>query len=93
VHAITGSSHDDAFASSIYRLKSSHRGRRLYAHYPGATASTPPNPYTVNLADNLSAWASRCGIAALHGPRVATFEDLRIAAGLVAPVARLPAAR
>ena len=42
----------------------------------------------MNLADNLKRLGLEVWqIAALHGPRVATFEDLRIAAGLVTPAA------
>jgi len=88
VHAITGSGHNDAFTLVYLPTEKVLIEADAYTPGPvGATAPTPPNPYTVNLADNikrlgLEVWQ----IAALHGPRVATFEDLRIAAGLVAPV-------
>ena len=50
----------------------------------GAPAPAPPNPYTVNLADNLKRWVSRWRRSPrCMDPRVATFEDLRTAAGLV----------
>ena len=87
VHAITGSGHNDAF--SLVYLPAQKILVEADAYSPGALGApvpTPPNPYTVNLADNLKRLGLEVWqIAALHGPRVVTFEDLRIAAGLVTP--------
>jgi len=89
VHAITGSGHNDAF--SLVYLPTERVLIEADAYTPGpvgAAAPTPPNPYTVNLADNLKRLGLEVAqIAALHGPRVATYEDLRTATG----AARAPA--
>jgi sugar lactone lactonase YvrE/glyoxylase-like metal-dependent hydrolase (beta-lactamase superfamily II) len=89
VHSITGSGHNDAF--SLVYLPAQKILVEADAYSPGALGTpvaTPPNPYTVNLADNLKRLGLEVWqIAALHGPRVVTFEDLRIAAGLVTPAA------
>ncbi len=87
IHSIAGSGHNDAF--SLVYLPAQKILVEADAYSPGALgapAPTPPNPYTVNLADNLKRLGLEVWqIAALHGPRVVTFEDLRIAAGLVTP--------
>jgi sugar lactone lactonase YvrE/glyoxylase-like metal-dependent hydrolase (beta-lactamase superfamily II) len=87
VHAITGSGHNDVF--SLVYLPEQKILVEADAYSPGALGApvtAPPNPYTVNLADNLKRLGLEVWqIAALHGPRVVTFEDLRIAAGLVTP--------
>ena len=87
VHAITGSGHNDAF--SLVYLPKEKILVEADAYSPvafGASVPTPPNPYTVNLADNLKRLGLEVWqIAALHGPRVTTYEDLRIAAGLATP--------
>ena len=89
VHAITGSGHNDAF--SLVYLPKEKILVEADAYSPvalGAPVPTPPNPYTVNLADNLKRLGLEVWqVAALHGPRVTTYEDLRIAAGLVTPPA------
>ena len=89
VHAIAGSGHNDAF--SLVYLPAEKILIEADAFTPGPTgapAPAAPNPYTVNLADNLKRLGLEVAqIAALHGPRVATYEDLRTASGAVrAPV-------
>jgi sugar lactone lactonase YvrE/glyoxylase-like metal-dependent hydrolase (beta-lactamase superfamily II) len=85
VHAITGSGHNDAF--SLVYLPGEKILIEADAYTPGPAGSpapASPNPYTVNLADNLKRLGLEVGqIAALHGPRVATYEDLRTATGVV----------
>jgi sugar lactone lactonase YvrE len=85
VHAIRGSGHNDAF--SLVYLPAEKILIEADAYTPGplgAPAPAAPNPYTVNLADNLKRLGLEVAqIAALHGPRVATFEDLRTAASQV----------
>ena len=86
IHSIAGSGHNDAF--SLVYLPAQKILVEADAYSPGALGAPvpPPNPYTVNLADNLKRLGLEVWqIAALHGPRVVTFEDLRIAAGLVTP--------
>ncbi len=89
IHAITGSGHNDAF--SLVYLPAGRILVEADAFTPGPLGSPPPpqaNPFTVNLADNLKRLGLEVWqIAALHGPRVTTFEDLRTAAGLVRPAA------
>jgi sugar lactone lactonase YvrE/glyoxylase-like metal-dependent hydrolase (beta-lactamase superfamily II) len=89
VHSIAGSGHNDAFAL-VYLP-----GEKILVEadawtpgVPGAPAPAALNPFTVNLADNLKRLGLEVAqIAALHGPRVATYEDLRTAAGPVRPPA------
>lgn len=89
IHAIAGSGHNDAF--SLVYLPAGRILVEADAFTPGPLGTPPPvqpNPFTVNLADNLKRLGLEVWqIAALHGPRVATFEDLRTAAGLVRPQA------
>jgi glyoxylase-like metal-dependent hydrolase (beta-lactamase superfamily II) len=83
IHSIEGSGHNDAFLM-IYLPKE----KILIegdAYTPGAADAPPPavpNPYTVNLYENIQRLKLDVRqIAALHGPRVATMADLRAAIG------------
>ncbi len=89
VHAIAGSGHNDAFSLIYLPAEKILIEADVYTPGPvGAPAPASPNPYTVNLADNLKRLGLEVAqIAALHGPRVASYEDLRTATGAVrAPV-------
>ena len=83
MHAITGSGHNDAFALVYLPAgKDSHRGGCLYAGPARRAGAHAAESYTVNLAENLKRLGLEVWqIAALHGPRVATYEDLRTATG------------
>lgn len=83
VHSIVGSGHSDAFAL-VYLP-----GEKILVEgdaYTPAAANAPapsrPNPYAVNLHDNIRRLGLDVAqIAALHGPRVVTLADLRLAIG------------
>ena len=89
VHDIAGSGHNEAF--DLVYLRNEKILVEADAFTPGPLGAPAPaslNPFTVNLADNLRRLGLEVSqIAALHGPRVTTFEDLRTAAGLVRPPA------
>ena len=84
IHHIANSGHNDAFLM-VYLPKE----KILIegdAFTPGAADAPPPavpNPYAVNLNENITRLKLDVRqIAALHGPRVATPADLRTAIGL-----------
>ena len=86
IHSIAGSGHNDAFLM-IYLPKE----KILIegdAFTPGPADAPPPavpNPYTVNLYENIQRLKLDVRqIAAIHGPRVATMADLRAAIGVKA---------
>jgi glyoxylase-like metal-dependent hydrolase (beta-lactamase superfamily II) len=84
IHTLAGNSHNDAFAA-VY-LPEEKILIEADAYTPTA-ANVPlpasPNPYSVNLYDNIRKLKLDVDkIAALHGPRVATLDDLRAAIGL-----------
>jgi glyoxylase-like metal-dependent hydrolase (beta-lactamase superfamily II) len=86
IYPIVGSGHNDAFLM-IYLPKE----KILIegdAFTPGAADAPPPavpNPYTVNLYENIKRLKLDVRqIAAIHGPRVATMADLRAAIGVKA---------
>jgi hypothetical protein len=64
-------------------------GVEVDAYAPPAGSAPPPgppNPFTVNLLENIERLGLNVRtIAALHGPRVATMDDLRAAAGRGTP--------
>jgi glyoxylase-like metal-dependent hydrolase (beta-lactamase superfamily II) len=83
IHQIADSGHNDGFLM-VYLPKE----KILIegdAFTPGAADAPPPavpNPYAVNLNDNITRLKLDVRqIAALHGPRVATMADLRSAIG------------
>ncbi len=83
IHSIANSGHNDAFIM-VYLPKE----KILIegdAFTPGPADAPPPavpNPYTVNLNDNLERLKLDVRqIAALHGPRLVTMTDLRTAIG------------
>jgi sugar lactone lactonase YvrE len=84
IHPIAGSGHNDAL--SLVYLPAEKILIEADAYSPtaaGAPQTGAPNPYTVNLAENVRRLGLDVAqIAALHGPRVATLDDLRSAAGL-----------
>jgi glyoxylase-like metal-dependent hydrolase (beta-lactamase superfamily II) len=79
VHQIAGSGHNDAFAM-VY-LPTEKILIEVDAYAPPAGNAPPPatpNPFAVNLYDNIQRLKLDVRqIAALHGPRVATLNDLR----------------
>jgi glyoxylase-like metal-dependent hydrolase (beta-lactamase superfamily II) len=84
VHQIAGSGHNDAYAM-VY-LPTEKILVQVDAYAPPAAdappATTPPNPFAVNLYENIQRLKLDVRqIAALHGPRVATLADLRTAVG------------
>jgi glyoxylase-like metal-dependent hydrolase (beta-lactamase superfamily II) len=86
IHTIANSGHNDAFLM-VYLPKE----KILIegdAFTPAAADAPPPavpNPYSVNLHENIQRLKLDVRqIAALHGPRVATMADLRTAIGMKA---------
>ena len=83
VHQIAGSGHNDAYAM-VY-LPAERILIQVDAYAPLAANAAPPtavNPFTVNLLENVDRLKLPVRtIAALHGPGVATIDDLRAAAG------------
>ena len=86
IHSIAGSGHNDGFLM-VYLPKE----KILIegdAFTPGAADAPPPavpNPYTVNLYENIQRLKLDVRqIAALHGPRLTTMADLRAAIGVKA---------
>ena len=83
IHSIAGSSHSDAF--SLVYLPAEKILIEADAYTPTAANVPPPsspNPYSVNLYDNIQKLKLDVEqIAALHGPRVVTLNDLRTAIG------------
>lgn len=86
IHSIAGSGHNDAFLM-VYLPKEKILVEGD-AFTPGAADAPPPavpNPYTVNLYENIQRLKLDVRqIAALHGPRVTTMADLRAAIGVKA---------
>jgi glyoxylase-like metal-dependent hydrolase (beta-lactamase superfamily II) len=83
VHLIAGNGHNDAYAM-VY-LPAERILSQVDAYAPPA-ANAPPSttvsPFTVNLLENVERLKLNVRtIAALHGPGVATMDDLRAAAG------------
>jgi glyoxylase-like metal-dependent hydrolase (beta-lactamase superfamily II) len=83
IYPIQGSGHNDAFAM-VYLPKEKILVE-ADAFTPAAADAPPPavpNPFTVNLNDNITRLKLDVRqIAALHGPRVTTMADLRTAIG------------
>lgn len=83
LHSIAGSGHNDAFA--LVYLPTEKILIEADAYTPAAVNVPPPaapNPYTVNLYDNIQKLKLDVSqIAALHGPRVVTLSDLRTVIG------------
>jgi glyoxylase-like metal-dependent hydrolase (beta-lactamase superfamily II) len=81
VHQIAGGGHNDAFAM-VY-LPAERILIEVDAYAPPAPNAPPPsavNPFTVNLLENIQRLKLDVRtIAALHGPRVATMDELRAA--------------
>jgi glyoxylase-like metal-dependent hydrolase (beta-lactamase superfamily II) len=87
VHKIAGGGHNDAFAM-VYLPKEKILVEGD-AYTPLAADAPPPampNPFSVNLNDNIQKLKLDVRqIAALHGPRLTTMADLRTAIGQGAP--------
>jgi len=87
IHQIAGGGHNDAFAM-VY-LPAEKILVEGDAYTPAAADAPPPampNPFSVNLNDNIQRLKLDVRqIAALHGPRLATMADLRTAIGQGAP--------
>lgn len=82
IHSIDGSGHNDAFV--LVYLPNEKILVEADAYTPPAANVPParPNPYSVNLYENIQKLKLDVGqIAALHGPRVVTLADLRTAIG------------
>lgn len=84
IHQIAGSGHNDAFA--LVYLPAEKILVEADAYTPaaaGAALPTKANPYNVNLYDNIKRLnLDVVQIAALHGPRITTLDDLRAAIGV-----------
>lgn len=84
IYPLAGSGHNDAFA--LVYLPRERVLIEADAFTPAAADAPPPasvNPYSVNLYENVQKLKLDVGqIAALHGPRVTTLDDLR---AVVAP--------
>lgn len=84
IHSLAGNSHNDAFVL-VYLPKEKIliEADAYTPTAPNTPQTTPPNPYSVNLYDNIQKLKLNVDqIAALHGPRVATINDLRNAIGI-----------
>lgn len=83
IHSLDGNSHNDAFVA-VY-LPAEKILIEADAYTPAAAnapAPTSPNPYSVNLYENIRKLNLNVErIAALHGPRVVTLADLKAAIG------------
>lgn len=83
VHTLADNTHNDAFA--LIYLPSEKILIEGDAYTPLAANATPPakpNPFAVNLLDNIQKLKLDVAqIAALHGPGVATLDDLRVFIG------------
>ena len=84
VHKIAGNGHNDAFALAY--LPNEKILVEVDAFTPTATDTPLPttiNPFSVNLYENITRLKLDVEkIAALHGPRVTTLDDLRAAIGI-----------
>lgn len=84
VHRIAGSGHNDGFLM-VY-LPAERILIEGDAYTPAAAGAPPPaapNPFSVNLYENIQRLKLDVRqIAALHGPRVVTLADLRAAIGM-----------
>jgi len=83
VYEIAGSGHNDGFAMVYLRKEKILAEGDAYT--PAAADAPPPatpNPYSVNLYENIQRLKLDVKqIAALHGPRITTMADLRTAIG------------
>ncbi|HEX5106927.1 MAG TPA: MBL fold metallo-hydrolase [Vicinamibacterales bacterium] len=81
VHMIQNSGHNDAFAMVFLPVEGILIEGDAYTPVAaGAPPPAMPNPYAVNLFDNIQRLKLNVRqIAALHGPRLATMADLRAA--------------
>ena len=83
IHPIAGSGHNDAFV--LVYLPAEKILVEADAYTPGPANAPPPpepNPFSVNLYDNIQRLKLDVRqIAALHGPRMTTMADLRNAIG------------
>jgi len=90
VHQIAGSGHNDAYAM-VY-LPAERILIQVDAYAPLAANAPPPtavSPFTVNLLENVERLKLNVQtIAALHGPGIATIDDLRAAARPAKPISR-----
>jgi glyoxylase-like metal-dependent hydrolase (beta-lactamase superfamily II) len=87
IHLIQGSGHSDGFAMVF--LPAERILIEADAYTPGPEGAPPPatpNPFTVNLYENVERLKLDARqVAALHGPRLVTIADLRMAANPPAP--------
>jgi glyoxylase-like metal-dependent hydrolase (beta-lactamase superfamily II) len=83
IHKIAGNGHNDAFAMIFLPAEGILIQADAWA--PLAANAPPPavpNPFAVNLFENVERLKLNVRqIAALHGPRIATLADLRVAIG------------
>jgi len=87
IHQIAGSGHNDAFAMVYLPTeKILMEGDAYTPLAPGVPPPAMPNPFSVNLNENIQRLKLDVRqIAALHGPQVATMADLRTYIGQGAP--------
>lgn len=83
LHEIAGNGHNDAFLLAYLPTEKLLVEADAYTPVaPNAPAPASPNPYSVNLLQNiLKLKLDVAQIAALHGPRIVTLADLRTAVG------------
>jgi glyoxylase-like metal-dependent hydrolase (beta-lactamase superfamily II) len=83
IYPVAGNGHADGFA--LVYLPAEKILVEADAWNPTASNAVPtgaPNPYTVNLYENIQKYKLDVAqIAALHGPRLTTLADLRVAIG------------
>jgi hypothetical protein len=81
VYPIAGNGHNDAFAMVYLPAEKILMEVDAWAP-PAANTPSPPSPFAVNLYENIQRLKLDVRqIAALHGPRVATLDDLKTAIG------------
>lgn len=87
IHNIAGSGHNDGFAFVYLPAeKILIEGDAYTPTAAGAPLPASPNPYSVNLYENIQRLKLDVEkIAALHGPRLVTLNDLRAAIGVANP--------
>jgi hypothetical protein len=83
IDAIQGNGHNDAFAMVYLPAEKILVEVDAYTPAPDAPPPATPNPFSVNLYENIERLKLDVRqIAALHGPRLVTLADLRNSIGI-----------